>query len=84
MKNIFKCSKCNGKKTRTTYEGNWVMACTKCEIPVLLKEKKIGDYTYITLNSTSQRVIKKTVKVSPICFVDIDSEGYPIGVEILK
>lgn len=35
MKNIFKCTKCKGKKVRTRTQG---MICTKCEIPVLLKE----------------------------------------------
>lgn len=40
--------------------------------------------TYIPINPTSQRKVVKTVKVSPICLVDIDEEGYPIGVEILS
>ena len=38
MKNIFKCKKCKGQKVRTYFQGDIVMACEKCEIPVLIKE----------------------------------------------
>lgn len=38
MKNIFKCTKCKGQKVRTYFQGDVVMACEKCEIPVLIKE----------------------------------------------
>lgn len=44
---------------------------------------KTANATYYTLNQTSQRKVVKTVKVSKICNVDIDEEGYPIGVEVL-
>lgn len=39
--------------------------------------------TYYTLEPTSDRKFAKTVVVSERCNVDIDAEGFPIGVEVL-
>lgn len=47
-------------------------------------EDKTAGATYYTLEPTSQRKVAKTVKVSDICNVDIDKEGYPLGVEVLS
>lgn len=40
--------------------------------------------SYYILNETVNRTVAKTVQVSPICNVDIDVEGYPLGIEILQ
>lgn len=39
--------------------------------------------TYIVLNETADRAVAKTVEVSEICNVDIDKDGFPIGIEII-
>ena len=45
---------------------------------------KIANATYIVLNETTERgAAKKTVRVSEHCLVDLDAEGFPLGVEIL-
>lgn len=46
-------------------------------------EDKIANATYYILEPTTSRKVAKTVEVSPICNVDIDEEGYPLGVEVL-
>lgn len=49
--------------------------------------KKTHDETanasYYTLEPTADRKIDHTVQVTPRCFVDVDKEGFPIGVEVL-
>lgn len=39
--------------------------------------------TYYMLDPTMARTVSKTVKVSDRCFVDIDDDGYPIGIEVI-
>lgn len=39
--------------------------------------------SYYILEPTTQRTVAKTVVVSERCNVDIDADGYPIGVEVL-
>jgi hypothetical protein len=36
MKNIFKCTRCKGRKVRTRTRG---MICVECEIPKLIEEE---------------------------------------------
>lgn len=86
-----KCNKCKGRKVRTRTKG---MVCLDCKPPRTGRIEKKGDreklervlqnLTYIPINPVTTKMVYKTIKVSPICFVDIDSEGYPIGVEIIK
>lgn len=49
--------------------------------------KKVTDETsnatYYYLDPTMARTVAKTVRVSERCNVDIDVEGYPIGVELI-
>lgn len=44
---------------------------------------KTANATYYCLEPTTARKISKTVPVSSRCNVDVDEEGYPIGVEVL-
>lgn len=44
---------------------------------------KEANASYYYLDATTQRTVAKTVEVSEHCLVDVDSEGYPIGVEVL-
>lgn len=39
--------------------------------------------TYYLLEPMSNRKVAKTKVVSDICNVDIDANGYPIGIEVL-
>ena len=43
----------------------------------------VANATYYLLDETAIRKVAKTVPVSDFCNVDIDLDGYPIGVEIL-
>lgn len=49
--------------------------------------KKTHDKTvnasYYLLEPTSPRKVFKTVEVSERCNVDIDKDGFPVGVEVL-
>jgi len=44
---------------------------------------KTANATYYTLDATNSRKISKTVQVSERCNVDIDEDGFPLGVEVL-
>lgn len=49
--------------------------------------KKVTDETvnatYYYLDPTMARTVAKTVRVSERCNVDIDADGYPVGVEVI-
>jgi uncharacterized protein YuzE len=44
---------------------------------------KTANASYTVLNETSNRTVAKTVQVSDKCNIDIDKDGFPIGVEVL-
>ena len=44
---------------------------------------KEANASYYILDVTANRKVAKTVVVSEVCNVDIDDEGYPVGVEVL-
>ena len=46
--------------------------------------KGIKEFPVYIQIQTGTRKVEKTVKVSDICLIDVDKEGYPIGIEILK
>ena len=45
---------------------------------------KMANATYYVLEPTAEgRKVAKTIQVSERCNVDIDAEGFPVGVEVL-
>lgn len=44
---------------------------------------EVANATYYYLEPTSQRTVSKTVSVSDKCNVDIDEDGFPLGVEVI-
>jgi len=76
MKNIFKCKKCKGQKIKTRTHG---MICEKCELPKLIEANKPPRTGRIEEKGDREKLEKVLKEI-----VDIDSEGYPIGVEIIN
>lgn len=44
---------------------------------------KVANASYTVLDETTDRTVAKTVEVSRHCNVDIDKDGFPIGIEVL-
>lgn len=46
-------------------------------------DDEVANASYYTLDQTSQRKVAKTIQVSERCNVDIDKDGFPVGVEVI-
>ena len=50
---------------------------------MLKTHDEVANASYYVLDETTDREVAKTVQVSERCNVDVDKDGYPLGVEVL-